>query len=191
MHPEQEAVLSLHFLLERVGQRSRIGKVQKYLLLPALPCELLFDSLWDAVWLALLGRLRRDRPYVFAWMNETYYAADLRPDDARYLQSLPRLWDNNERGVRPIRYVGVDDASLYIPASEDGGVTFLPHPPPRVNPGWQEIITELNGVSVSICDEFIVLNTVDPPLMDLLDSLPMLQDDKWNEAIEWRRRHQG
>lgn len=160
-------------------------------LLPVLPPELLYGSLWDAVWLAVLGRLRRGRPYVLAWMNEADFTADGRDDDVRHLLSLPRMWDDTEQGVRPTRYVGLDDASPYIPESEDGGLTFLPHPPPSNLPPWPEFITKLDGVNASICDEFIVIKTVDPLLLDFIDGLPKLQDSRWEEFVEWRRCNQS
>lgn len=168
---EMEVPLSVQGFLERVNKLQDPSGVSEYRLIPRLPSELLRSSLWDAVWLASLWRFRRGRPYVVAAMDEDRLVERYGTADILYIQSLPRLSFTGGDCLQSGRSVGVDDVSPFIPESEDEFLLFLPDPPRTELIDSPDAITGLDAVRVSRLAECIVVETLDPSLMDFLDAL--------------------
>jgi len=156
-------------LLKLVSKSSILG-VPRFLLVPDLPLEQSRSSHYRAIALAAFWRLRRERPYVVAfcedparWGNES---------DLQYALSVPQLQISVLGEIRHVSNVGIGDISPFLSQEEDDFLLFLANPPPPIVPAWPNMVTELDGVLVGQCDEFITLQTVDPEIMSIIEALP-------------------
>jgi hypothetical protein len=146
--------------------------IAQFLLVPDLAPEALYGPLYDAIRLASIWRLRRQRPYVVGSIDEEQGLETLRSTDIEFLRSLPVLRIEGGDSSRSVRYVGVDDLSLFLPHFEEDFLLFFPAPPPEVIPRWPQFVTDLDALYVTQVDEFMKLQTVDQGIIDLLQGLP-------------------
>ncbi len=149
--------------------------ITEYLLVPDLLPEQIYSSLYNAVFLAALWRIHRERPYVVASVDKGK-PRNFNKEDLAYIEALPHLDMSGFVKAGSILYIGQGDISPFIPSLEDEFLLFLPKPPSSVVPCWPNIVTELNGVLVGQSNEFITLQTVDINIMALISDLPLLRD---------------
>lgn len=162
-------------LLRRVGAQATDGGVNQWLLIPDLDTDALYGPLSDAVWLSNLWRLRRERPFVLASVDEDRFSQGPASTDAEYVRQLPVRQMEGAAEGRSLRYPGVGDISPFVPADEDEFLLLLPQPPPQVIPPWPAMLTQLDGVVVSRSDEFMKIRTADPSVLQLIATLPEWQ----------------
>lgn len=166
-------------LLRLVAQSNK-QDVTEYLLVPDLLPEQIYSPLYNAVFLAALWRIHRERPYVVASVDKGK-PRNVNKEDLAYVEALPYLDMSGLVKANSIVYVGQGDISPFIPSSEDEFLLFLPKPPTLVIPCWPNTVTELNGVLIGQSDEFITLQTIDTNIMALVNDLPLLGDQYTTE----------
>ena len=154
-------------LLKRAGAPWRDGLMIHYLLAPDLPEEHTNEQVILAIMLANMWRIRRDRPYVVACVEDESRATN------SYVQTLDTRRVENTPSTRPLIYVGTGDVSPVVPRTEDDSLLFFRDVPPPILPSWPKLITELDAVQLSRADEFVKITTTDAEVCKLLDELPM------------------
>jgi hypothetical protein len=137
--------------------------ITEYLLVPDLLPEQIYSSLYNAVFLAALWRIHRERPYVVASVDKGK-PGNIGREDLAYIEALPCL-----------SMSGFVRAS-FIPSSEGEFLLFLPKPPASVIPCWPDMVSKLNGILIGQIDEYITLQTVDTSIMALINNLSLLRD---------------
>jgi hypothetical protein len=126
-------------LLKRVSVQMKDHGIAEYLLIPDLPDELLYGPHSVAIQLANLWRLRRERPFMAASVDEQVWPDSLGVDDIAYLRSLPSLTVGGRPGSRIARYVGQGDISPLSLRNEEDFLLLLPQPPPSELPLWPQL----------------------------------------------------
>jgi hypothetical protein len=159
-------------LLKLVSRREREGGVVEYLLSPDLPPQYLYSPLFNAVVLASLCRLRRERPYVAAHVEGATSDERHESGEFLYLRSLPKIQIVRPAGTVDLTYVGQGDFSALMPNSNDDFVLFFPEPPPPALPGWPDLVAIPNAVLVGLSDEFVTLETVDANIRAFVEGFP-------------------
>ncbi len=137
-----------------------------YLLLPLLPDSVRNEQLIDAVILSNLWRIRRDRPYVVAYVEDETRTTD------PYVQSLETRRIDGSQSPRPFVYVGMGDVSPLVPRTEDDMLILFRDVPPRILPSWPRFIVELGGVQITRADEYVKISTISSDICEVLDELP-------------------
>jgi hypothetical protein len=159
-------------LLKRIPQINQSQGVTTYLLIPDLGEKVLYGPMHTAILLANCWRLRRERPYVIACTSEGQYGESCDINDLDYVSNLPILSAAGPAQSGTLRNVEQGDLSPFVPRSEEGFLLFLPNPQVTEIPAWPFIVTELNSVLLSLCDEFIKIQTDDKGIMQLIEELP-------------------
>jgi len=149
--------------------------ITEYLLVPDLLPEQIYSSLYNAVFLAALWRIHRERPYVVASVDKGK-PGNIGREDLAYIEALPCLSMSGFVRASSIIYVGQGDISPFIPSSEGEFLLFLPKPPASVIPCWPDMVSKLNGILIGQIDEYITLQTVDTSIMALINNLSLLRD---------------
>jgi hypothetical protein len=161
--------LVLEHWLRHAGAVEHEEGVVEYLLAPRLPDELLYQPICDAVRLAVLYRLRRNHPYSVASIDpERVRTAEA--TDAEYLKSL-RLLDPVVTGGDSLLEIAYGDLSPLLPYGEHEFILLMRSPPVGGIPCWPRLVVELDAVLVSQVDEYMQVQTANPSVRKLLDSL--------------------
>jgi hypothetical protein len=158
------------FRLRRLGEKQmREHGVSRRLLIPDLPSDLLRGDLDRAIMLANLWRLRRRRANVVGCIHDY---SGLPAEDLQYALSLPRVEVSEREGPELLRNLGVDDIAMFLPNCEEDFLLFLPKPAVAVLPAWPLMVTQLDGVLIGRCDEFVTIEYADPQLDQILADIP-------------------
>lgn len=165
-------------LLKNCSRQQSIGKVRTSSLAMIQPPGLVNGDVAETIWLSVLWRLRRGRPYALVSVREDDYAPHFRCEPIDYLRSLPILPQIGGAEELPVRYIGLGDVAPIELTWEEESLYFLATPPPTPIPTFSDLICSYDAVRVSVCDDLIVVSTIDPALTAFLDNLPKFRNGR-------------
>lgn len=175
-------------LLKRVGYVNRTGGISTHLLIPYIDNKYLYGPMRSAILLANCWRFRRERPYVIACTDEGLDATSFDADDLKYVSQLPVLPTSGPTNGVTLRYVGQGDLSPFVPRSEEGFLLFLPTSHVAEVPSWPFLVTQLNSILLTLCDELIKIKTAYSYIDEPIEMLPESDSGVGQEKGTVRKR---
>lgn len=158
--------------LQLVDKTVEANGVMQYLLIPDLTSEQLYSPLYQSVVLSICWRLRRNRNYVLASIDEGRIKGYYSPEDEYYVRSTPvvRLIQYDATYIHA--YQLKEDISPFMPVSEDDFLIFLPSLFLLNKVVWSDLIAKSNAILLQQCDEFIKIQTSDLIVASHIERLP-------------------